>query len=136
VIEETLRLRAPLIDIVRTAAERVTVAGRSVEPGTLMLIPPPLIHREGGGDLLGFCPGRFLAGQPDPRTWLPFGGGDRRCLGASLALFELRHVLPLLLERFTLQPATARSERALLYGTALVPERGARVRLTPRNAVF
>jgi len=136
VIEETLRLRAPLIDIVRTPAERVTVAGRSVEPGTLMLIPPPLIHREGGGDLLGFCPGRFLTGQPDPRTWLPFGGGDRRCLGASLALFELRHVLPLLLERFTLQPATSRSERALLYGTALVPERGARVRLTPRNAVF
>lgn len=135
VIEETLRLRAPLIDIVRTPAERVTIAGRSVEPGTLMLIPPPLIHREGGGDLLGFCPGRFLASAPDSHRWLPFGGGDRRCLGASLALFELRHTLPLLLERFTLQPATARSERARLYGTALVPERGARVRLTPRGAV-
>lgn len=135
-IDETLRLRAPLIDIVRTPPETVTVAGRSVEPGALMLIPPPLIHREGGGDRLAFWPGRFFAGQPDPRMWMPFGGGDRRCLGAPLALFELRHVLPRLLERFTLQPATARSERALLYGTALVLERGARVRLTPRSAAF
>jgi len=135
VIEETLRLRAPLIDIVRTPAETVTIGGRSVTPGILMLIPPPLIHREGGGDLLKFRPQRFLAGGPDARTWLPFGGGDCRCLGASLALFELRHVLPRLLQRFTLQPAVARPEGALLYGTALIPERGARVRLTPRNAV-
>jgi len=134
VIEETLRLRAPLIDIVRTPAETVTIGGRSVAPGILMLIPPPLIHREGGGDLRGFCPKRFLAGAPDSRTWLLFGGGDRRCLGASLALFELRHVLPRLLQRFNLEPAVARPERALLYGTALIPGKGAQVRLIPRQA--
>ena len=63
---------------------------------------------------------------------MPFGGGDRRCLGASLAMLELREVLPLIIDRFELRPARAIREQPRLYGTALVPARGAQVILCPR----
>jgi cytochrome P450 len=134
VIWESLRLRPPLVDIVRQPVGSVRLAGRSVPAGTLLLIPPPLIHREAAieeGDR--FDIGRFRGGQPDPHTWLPFGGGERRCLGASLALLELREILPQIIDRFELLPARSEPERPRLHGTALVPARGACVVLRPRR---
>jgi cytochrome P450 family 135 len=102
--------------------------------GTLLLIPPPLIHRHGAlPDPDRFEPGRFVARHPDPRTWLPFGGGDRRCLGASLAMLELREVIPQIIDRFELRPANDRPERPKLYVTALVPGDGASVVLAARR---
>jgi cytochrome P450 len=134
VIWEALRLRPPLVDIVRQANTPVRLAGRNVPAGALLLIPPPLIHREAAaerGDR--FEPARFRGSRPEPHTWLPFGGGDRRCLGASLAMLELREILPLIIERFELIPARSEPERPRLYGTALVPDRGACVVLSPRR---
>ena len=134
VIWETLRLRRPLVDIVRQTSGPVSLAGCDVPTGTLLLIPPPLIHRHGAQpDPDRFEPARFLAGRPDPHTWLPFGGGDRRCLGASLALLELREIIPQIIERFELGPANPSPERPKLYGTALVPAAGARVVLQKRR---
>lgn len=95
-------------------------------------IPPPLVHRRGHADPDTFVADRFLGRRPDPRTWLPFGGGDRRCLGASLALLEMREVLAFVVDQFTIEPADGRPETAKLHGTALVPERGARIILRPR----
>jgi cytochrome P450 len=133
VIWETLRLRPPLVDIVRQPSEPVRLAGNDVEAGTLLLIPPPLIHRHGvEPDPDQFEPARFLGHRPDPRTWLPFGGGDRRCLGASLATLELREVLPQIVDRFELRPAHTTAERPKLYGTALVPAGGVTVVLAAR----
>jgi cytochrome P450 len=134
VIWESLRLRPPLVDIVRQANAPARLAGRNVPAGTLLLIPPPLIHREAAteeGDRFDIA--RFRGGQPDPDTWLPFGGGDRRCLGASLAMLELREILPQIIERFELLPACSEPERPRLYGTALVPAAGACVLLSPRR---
>jgi len=134
VIWESLRLRPPLVDIVRQANAPARLAGRNVPAGTLLLIPPPLIHREAAteeGDRFDIA--RFRGGQPDPRTWLPFGGGDRRCLGASLAMLELREILPQIIERFELVPTRSEPERPRLYGTALVPATGACVVLSPRR---
>jgi hypothetical protein len=71
-----------------------------------------------------FNPERFLGRRPDPRTWIPFGGGERRCLGASLAMLELREVLPPIVKRFELRPACAVPEHVRLYGTAISPRQG------------
>jgi cytochrome P450 len=133
VIWEALRLRPPLVDIVRQPAQPVRLAGSMIEAGALLLIPPPLIHLQATpGDADRFKPERFLSHRPDPHTWLPFGGGDRRCLGASLAMLELREIVPQIVERFVLKPERADGERVRLYGTALVPARGARVVLAAR----
>jgi cytochrome P450 len=134
VIWESLRLRPPLVDIVRQVNAPMRLGGRSVPPGTLLLIPPPLIHREAAaaeGDRFDIA--RFRGSQPDPRTWLPFGGGERRCLGAPLAMLELREVLPQIIERFELLPARSEPERPRLHGTALVPANGACVMLGRRR---
>ena len=132
VISEVLRFRPPLVDVVRELVEPVRLGEHALPTGTLVLIPPPLVHRHGHTDPDAFVADRFLVRRPDPRTWLPFGGGERRCLGASLALLELRHILACIVERFELQPAHERPEHARLHGTALVPEHGARVILRPR----
>src|SRR6516164_5684766 len=135
VIWESLRLRPPLVDIVRQANAPVRLAGRNIPAGALLLIPPPLIHQEAAtedGD--SFEIARFRDNQPpDPHTWLPFGGGERRCLGASLAMLELREILPQIIERFELRPTRPEPERPRLYGTALVPATGACVVLSPRR---
>jgi cytochrome P450 len=133
-IWETLRIRPPLVDIVRQPVGCVRLAGRNVRAGTLLLIPPPLIHAEAdteGGDTFDIA--RFLGCSPDPHTWLPFGGGERRCLGAALAMLELREILPQIIDRFELLPARSKPERPRLYGTALIPANGACVVLSQRK---
>jgi cytochrome P450 len=132
VISEVLRLRPPLVDIVRELAEPARLGGADLEAGTLILIPPPLIHQHTRPAPDAFIADRFLGRHPDPLTWLPFGGGERRCLGASLALLELRETLAQIVERFELRPASGRREDARLHGTALIPERGGQVVMLPR----
>lgn len=135
VARETLRLHPPLIDIVRQPAEPVELAGQPVAAGALLLIPPALIHRCGADpELQRFRPDRFVGRRPDARTWLPFGGGDRRCLGASLAMLELREVLSQIVRQFELRPACAHLEQPRLYGTAVVPDGGAQVVLALRES--
>jgi cytochrome P450 len=79
-----------------------------------------------------FRPERFLAGNPpDTYTWVPFGGGARRCLGASFALLEMRLVLGRVLERAggALRAARPELERPRLRTITLGPRDGVRVRL-------
>ena len=97
-----------------------------------MLIPPPLIQGHGHPEPDTFMADRFLGQRPNPRTWMPFGGGARRCLGASLALLELREILAHVVQRFELEPVGSRPEEARLHGTALIPASGGRVVLRPR----
>jgi cytochrome P450 len=75
-----------------------------------------------------FRPERFLdPDAPDTYSWIPFGGGTRRCLGASFALMEMRVVLRRVLERTRLRPASRRPERVLRRGVTMVPRGGVRV---------
>ena len=67
------------------------------------------------------------ATPPDTYTWLPFGGGTRRCLGASFAMMEMRVVIRRVLERTDLRPASRRPERSARRGITFSPKRGARV---------
>jgi cytochrome P450 len=134
VIWESLRLRPPLVDIVRQPVASVRLAGQNIAAGTLLLIPPRLIHREAATEERDrYDISRFLGCPPDPHTWLAFGGGERRCLGASLAMLELREILPQIIDRFELLPARSEPERPRLYGTALVPATGACVVLSHRR---
>jgi cytochrome P450 len=80
-----------------------------------------------------FRPERFLDGQPAPYTWIPFGGGVRRCLGAAFAQLEIRTVLQTVVARTELQAPDPAPERTRLRNVTLVPRRGARVVMSRRR---
>jgi cytochrome P450 len=71
-----------------------------------------------------FRPERFLNGQPAPYTWIPFGGGVRRCLGAAFAQLEMQVVLSTILRRAVLRAPRAAAEKARFRGVTVLPARG------------
>jgi cytochrome P450 family 135 len=74
-----------------------------------------------------FRPERFLGDDaPDTYTWIPFGGGTRRCLGASFATFEMRVVIARVLARARLE-TVGRPESGVRKGVTIVPRRGVQV---------
>jgi len=95
VVSETLRLRTVVPVVARKVREPVTVGGCAIEPGSVLMASVYLLHRdpEVYPDPLEFRPERFLEGDPPAGAWIPFGGGTRRCLGASFAQAEMRVVL-------------------------------------------
>ena len=74
-----------------------------------------------------FRPERFLDGEGSTYTWIPFGGGRRRCLGAAFASVEMRVVMRTILARTTLRADRPRDERVRNRHITLIPARGARV---------
>lgn len=81
-----------------------------------------------------FDPDRFVGAPPESWSWIPFGGGTRRCVGASFATLELDVVLRTLLTEFDLRPTRAPGERWRSRGVAHAPARGGRVVLGRRRA--
>jgi cytochrome P450 len=73
-----------------------------------------------------FDPDRFVGVKPDTYTWIPFGGGTRRCIGAAFAHLEMNVVLRTLLRNFTLEPTSASDERWHSRGVAYAPAKGGR----------
>jgi len=84
--------------------------------------PPDESGAAGSGEA-----GSRAGGKPDTYTWIPFGGGTRRCLGASFALMEMRIVLQRVLERAALRAADPELERIAFRGITLAPRGGVRV---------
>jgi cytochrome P450 len=130
VIKESLRIRTVIPGVGRVVrGQPFSLGPFTVPPG--MEINPSIrtIHRR--ADLYPqprrFRPERFLADDaPDTYTWLPFGGGTRRCLGASFALAEMRIVLGRILERTRLAPADRRRARTQFRLITLAPRGGVR----------
>lgn len=87
----------------------------------------PVLHPEPDA----FRPQRFLDGGPPPYSYLPFGGGAHRCVGAALAALELEAALGAMVERFELSPVGP-PERPVRRGITLVPAGGAEVRVQLR----
>jgi cytochrome P450 len=84
-------------------------------------------------DPLRFRPERFLEPQA-PYTFIPFGGGARRCIGASFAMMEIKTVLRTVLERVELRAPELRDERpSRIRSVGIVPARGARAIATGRR---
>jgi cytochrome P450 len=82
-----------------------------------------------------FRPERFLDGPPATYTWIPFGGGRRRCLGASFAMLEMQIVMRAVLARCELRRSGDGHEPARRRNITIRPGRGARVVLRERRRV-
>jgi cytochrome P450 len=131
VVKESLRVRPVIAGVGRVVREEpFELGGHLIPPGVEINPSIAGIHRRADRypDPRAFRPERFLEPDPpDTYTWLPFGGGTRRCLGASFATFEMGVVVRRVLERTRLQPVGERPEKGVRKGVTFVPEHGARV---------
>jgi cytochrome P450 len=129
VIKETLRLRPVVPAVARCLAEPTELGGRMFPAGVHITPSIYLLHRRPDlyPDPESFRPERFLERPPGTYEWIPFGGGVRRCLGASFALFEMKVVLSTILRRAQLAPATASPEQVTRRAVTLAPSRGGRI---------
>ncbi|MDO9354146.1 MAG: cytochrome P450 [Solirubrobacteraceae bacterium] len=129
VVKETLRLRPVLPVVLRDLQEDARIGGHHLPAGTRVACSITIMHRrpELYPNPHAFEPERFLDVKPGTYTWIPFGGGIRRCLGASFALFEMKQVLPAIIQDLHLEPAAARSEQVGRRLITLIPKQGARV---------
>jgi len=132
-IKEALRLRPVVPGVIRQLQRPLTIGGMELPKGVNVAPSIYLIHRRPDvyPEPHAFRPERFL-GEDTPSTyeWLPFGGGIRRCLGASFALYEMRIVLETVLRRATLETTDAPSEPVKRRFVTFTPRDGGRVRVT------
>jgi cytochrome P450 len=135
-ITEGMRSR-PVIPII---GRRVQVPWRlgdyAVPAGTPVTMSILLIHHREDvyPDPFAFRPERWEGQKPGTYTWIPFGGGIRRCLGAALAMAEQRVVLETMARRLDLVADDPQPERAVHRNVTMIPSRGARVVVLNRAA--
>lgn len=134
VINETLRVRPVVPLVVRLLREpmqlgsRALPAGARVAPSIYLTNRNPRVYESPQE----FKPERFLGRAPETFSWIPFGGGIRRCLGATLAMAEQRVVLEAMARRLDLEAVEPEPERALHRNVTMIPARGARAILRSR----
>ncbi len=135
VIKEAMRLRPAFPMTARLATEPFDLPGLTIPSGTKIVPYITLLHRrpELYPDPLAFRPERFLGTRAGTYTWIPFGGGPRRCIGAAFSLAEARIVLRTILRHARLQPSRRRAERVAHRNVFVVPSRGGRVTLQPHT---
>ena len=134
-IKETLRLR-PVIALVDRHVRQATRIGEHTIPAGTMVCPNIYLaqRREDLYDNPAvFWPERFAGQAPPHYGWLPFGGGIRRCLGASFATFEMRIIISEVLQAVTLHPASRLPARIRREAVTFVPRGSARCVVTARN---
>jgi cytochrome P450 len=135
-IVEAMRSR-PVIPII---GRRVQVPWRfgeyAVPADTPVTMSILLVHHREDlyPDPFAFRPERFLGGRkPGTYEWIPFGGGIRRCLGAALAMAEMRVVLTTMARRLDLEADRPEPERAQHRNVTMIPSRGGRVIVRARH---
>ena len=137
VVKETLRVRPVVVDVARKLTHDAEVAGWRLPAGTLVLPAIAVLHKR--PDLYEspdeFRPERFIEGGAEAYAWIPFGGGIRRCIGASFAQVEMRTVLREVLRRVRLRAPDAKPERGVIRHVTVVPGRGCRAVVEERLAV-
>jgi cytochrome P450 len=131
-IQETLRLRPVISVVLRRLTEQVEIGGYELPRGVTVAPSVYLVHRnpEVYPEPQRFLPERFLDNPPGTYTWIPFGGGVRRCLGASFAQFEMAVVLKELVRRRQIRPADPKPERVFRRAITETPRHNARVVLS------
>ena len=129
-VDESLRLRPVAMAAMRRLTRPVTLGGYALPPGTVLMAPSLLLHRDPAQfpDPERFVPDRFKDGPYGP--FFPFGGGARACIGRHLAQAELRNVVPAVLRAHRLRPLAREPERLVERATILAPGRGALVTAT------
>jgi cytochrome P450 len=134
VIKETLRLRPVIALVLRKLMEPMEIGGRLLPAGASVAPSIYLVHRnpEVYPEPERFRPERFLEQPAGTYTWIPFGGGVRRCLGGAFAEFEMAVVLRELVARRNLRPVGRKPEHSVRSTITNVPNRGAEVLAMPR----
>ncbi len=131
-IQETLRLRPVIVIVIRKLTEPVELGGYELPAGAAAVPSIHLIHRDPEiyPEPDSFIPERFLDNPPGTYSWIPFGGGVRRCLGAAFAQFEMAVVLRELVKRRQIAPANPASERVFRRAITETPRHDAEVVLS------
>jgi cytochrome P450 len=132
VVREGLRVRTILPFTTRIASRPFSLDDRSSIPAGTYLCPS--IHvvnhsPDAYPEPEAFRPERFLGSKPGTYGWLPFGGGGRRCLGASFALMEMETVVSTMAARVRLEAVDPADEAPRRRGVALTPAKGAEARV-------
>jgi cytochrome P450 len=134
-IQESMRRRPVLPNAApRLTMEPVEVGGWQFPAGVLLVANSYLLHHDPDvyEDPYAFRPERFLDSPPGTYTWIPFGGGRRRCLGASFAMLEMRVVLRAVLRQGGIEAVGSAGELPRRRNITISPAGGARVRLSSR----
>ena len=131
VAKEALRIRPVIFDVGRKLTAPIELHGYHLPAGVMVVPGIGLVHADPAvyDRPEVFDPDRMIGATLTPTTWLPFGGGNRRCLGAGFAQTEMRVVLREVLRRVELCTTTEPDERQRVRGVVLEPRRGARIRL-------
>lgn len=135
VLKESMRLHPVIPMVARTLTAPATIggidlpAGVTVGPSILLAHARPDNHPAPGE----FRPERFVGGGPAPHTWIPFGGGVRRCIGAGFSLMEGVVVLREVLAAYAVE--TLADDHPRVRNITSVPAGGARIRVTARRAL-
>lgn len=130
-VKEVLRLTPVVLEVGRTLTHDTTIGGQAIPAGASVM--PSVLLAQRRPDRypapLEFRPERFLDQPADPHTWLPFGGGIRRCIGAAFATLEIKTVLRTVLSNVELR-AVGPMERPRRRAVTMIPSRGTRVIMT------
>jgi cytochrome P450 len=136
-IREVLRRRPVLANAApRTTKKPYEVGGITYPVDVHLIASAWLVHHDPAvyPDPYAFRPERFLEADPGTYTWIPFGGGRRRCIGANFALMEMSIVLKELLRTTEIELADGAFEPTRRRAITVAPSRGAVTTLTPRGA--
>ncbi len=130
VCNETLRIYPVAITaFARTSRISVEIAGQQFAPETTLVPCIYLVHHR--EDLYPepkqFKPERFLERQFSPAEFIPFGGGNRRCLGYALAMLEMKLVLATIMSKYELTLANKKPEKPSRRGVTMAPANGVKM---------
>jgi len=138
-IQEVLRHRPVFLNTIpRAVARSVEIGDLTYHPPTQLLGCIYLMHHDPAiyPEPQKFQPERFLETPPKADTWLPWGGGRKRCPGLHLALLEMKTVLRAVLSMISLHPAGRRMERARWRSVIVTPHAGGQVILHRRDRAY
>jgi cytochrome P450 len=126
VIKESMRLTPVATMVARRLHAPARIGGIDLPAGTSVGANIYMAHRRPDvwRDPERFDPARFVGARPNPVTFFPFGGGVRCCLGAAMATFEIKTVLPEVLSRLDLRIAPGYRMRPVLRAVTIAPSRG------------
>ena len=134
-VKETMRMEPILSDVPRMCREPVTIGKWEIPKGEMIVVNIAALFDDATlyAEPSRFRPERFLEKKFGPGEFMPFGGGNRRCLGAAFAEMELAIALATLTTSWDLTLADAEPERSVRRNVTMGPARGVRVNVAQRQ---
>jgi cytochrome P450 len=128
-VKETLRARSVLPVVSRLVKTPLQLRDHTIPPGTTVAACIYLVHHRSDvyPEPYAFRPERFIESTPGTYTWIPFGGGVRRCLGRGFAMLEMKTVIRVASEQLRMRPAGESPEAVGRRAIMMVPKNGCRV---------